>query len=61
MPDTMIEMLPAKQNSFTPFFPTEEAYLQFRDDFEESVKEEQEKWLEARRLSEEDARNRVLR
>lgn len=43
-----------------PLFKTEEEYEQFREGFVEAVRPIQEKWLEARRQSEEEARYRLL-
>ena len=60
MPNTL-ELLPDEAALSQPLFSTEEAYVEFRESFMEEVIPKQEKWLEARRKSEEEARLRLLR
>ena len=60
MPD-MLELIPDQDQESTPLFATEEAYANFRESFMDEVIPRQEEWLEARRKSEEEARQRLLR
>ncbi len=60
MPE-ILELLPENPGLAAPLFNDEEEYFKFREDFIEAVADEQEKWLEARRRSEEEARQRLLR
>lgn len=55
------ELLPEEEALTSPLFSTEASYEQFRQTFIEEVAEEQEKWQEARRKSEEESRQRLLR
>lgn len=56
-----LELLPDENQLATPLFPTPEEYVEFRESFMEEVIPRQEQWLEARRKSEEEARQRLLR
>ena len=60
MPD-MLELIPDEDQAATPLFATDEAYADFRESFMDDVIPRQEKWLDARRKSEEEARQRLLR
>lgn len=55
-----IEILEDQATVSQPVFESDEEYLAFRDSFAEQVMPEQEKWIEVRRLSEEEARQRLL-
>lgn len=55
------ELLPQEEELSSPLFASEASYDQFREAFIEEVAPEQEKWQEARRKSEEEARQRLLR
>lgn len=59
MPQTL-ELLPDENQTATPLFSPEE-YAEFRRSFMDEVIPLQEVWLEARRKSEEEARQRLLR
>lgn len=56
-----IELLPDAAEKPRPLFPNPEDYARFREAFMEEVIPQQEKWTEARRRSEEKARQRLLR
>lgn len=56
-----LELLPEATKLAKPLFAKEEDYDKFREDFIETVTPELEKWAEARRKSEEEARQRLLR
>lgn len=56
-----LQLLPDENQTATPLFPTEEEYAEFRQSFMDEVIPRQEEWLEARRKSEEEARQRLLR
>ncbi len=56
-----IELLPDEDRPATPLFSSEEEYLEFRQSYMDEVIPLQEQWLEARRKSEEEARQRLLR
>lgn len=58
MPETL-EIIPEGVES-RPLFSTEDEYERFRESYEEAVRPIQEKWKEARRLSEEESRHRLL-
>ncbi len=60
MPE-VLELLPENPGLAAPLFKTEEDYARFREHFIETVSPELEKWMEARRKSEEEARQRLLR
>lgn len=60
MPHTL-ELLPDASQTATPLFQTEEEYAAFRQSFMDEVIPRQEEWMEARRKSEEEARQRLLR
>ena len=60
MADTL-ELLPNEQEISRPLFASEEDYERFRESFIETVEPQQEKWMEARRKSEEESRQRLLR
>jgi hypothetical protein len=60
MPQTL-ELIPDEAQQAKPLFATEEEYEKFRQSFMDEVIPLQEKWLEARRKSEEEARQRLLR
>lgn len=60
MPPTL-ELLPDQAKTATPLFSSPEDYAQFRETFMVEVIPRQEEWLEARRKSEEEARQRLLR
>jgi len=60
MPE-IIEILSAAEIAAQPLFRSDEEYLAFRDAFVDEVEPKQDEWLEARRLSEEEARQRLLR
>ena len=55
-----IELLPNEQH-VSELFANDVAYDNFREVFIEAVLPQQEKWQEARRKSEEEARQRLLR
>lgn len=59
MPE-LLEIVPEGVES-KPLFEKEEDYEKFRESFSEAVRPIQEKWLDARRRSEEEARHRLLR
>jgi hypothetical protein len=56
-----IELLPDDAEQPRPLFENEEDYTRFRESFMAEVIPQQEEWLEARRKSEEEARQRLLR
>ena len=56
-----LELLPNEQELSRPLFANEEEYLKFRESFIDTVVPQQEEWQEARRKSEEEARQRLLR
>lgn len=58
---TTLELLPDENQAATSLFDTEEEYAVFRQSFMDEVIPQQEEWLEARRKSEEEARQRLLR
>jgi len=60
MPETL-ELLPNQQALSRPLFASDEEYVKFRESFIEKVVPVQEEWQEARRKSEEEARQRLLR
>ena len=60
MPE-VIELLPESPGLARPLFATEEDYSRFREEYIETVSPELDKWMEARRKSEEEARQRLLR
>ena len=57
----VIELLPDSAEKPRPLFASDEDYARFRESFMEEVIPQQEKWTEARRRSEEKARQRLLR
>jgi hypothetical protein len=60
MPDTL-ELIPNENEFATLLFENEEDYIRFREAFIDEVIPLQEEWLEARRKSEEESRQRLLR
>jgi len=56
-----LELIPNEDQIATPLFQSEQEYAEFRESFMEEVIPQQEEWLEARRKSEEEARQRLLR
>jgi hypothetical protein len=56
-----LELLPNEEDVARPLFDTQEEYTQFREKFMQEVIPQLEKWQEARRRSEEEARQRLLR
>lgn len=60
MPETF-ELLPSNPGLARPLFEKEDDYLRFRESFTDTVVPKQEEWMEARRRSEEEARQRLLR
>ena len=60
MPPTF-ELLPNEDELARPLFATAEDYDKFRESFIEAVVPQQEEWLQARRKSEEESRQRLLR
>jgi len=60
MPE-VLELLPENPGLATPLFDSEDDYTRFREEFIATVSPELEKWMEARRRSEEEARQRLLR
>lgn len=60
MPE-VLELLPENPGLATPLFDSEVDYTRFREEFIKTVSPELEKWMEARRRSEEEARQRLLR
>lgn len=60
MPPTL-ELLPEENQTAAPLFRTDEEYADFRQSFMDEVIPLQEEWLEARRKSEEESRQRLLR
>ena len=60
MPDTL-ELIPNENEFATLLFESEEDYIRFREAFIDEVIPLQEEWLEARRKSEEESRQRLLR
>ena len=60
MPQTL-ELIPDEGKTAAPLFATPEDYAEFRQSFMDEVIPLQEEWLEARRKSEEEARQRLLR
>ncbi len=57
----VLELLPENPGLERDLFATEEDYSKFREEYIETVSPELEKWMEARRKSEEEARQRLLR
>ena len=57
----ILELAPGENIVSQPLFATEEAYQQFRESYMEEVIPKLEKWQEARRKSEEESRQRLLR
>jgi len=60
MPE-IIELLPEAPGLAHPFFEDEQEYNLFRERFIQMVTPELERWQEARRKSEEESRQRLLR
>ena len=60
MPETL-ELIPNENQIVQPLFPNAQVYAAFRESFMNEVIPQQEEWLEARRQSEEEARQRLLR
>ncbi len=60
MPE-VLELLPEHPGLASPLFATDDDYAKFREEYVETVSPELEKWMEARRKSEEEARQRLLR
>jgi len=60
MPEPL-ELIPDEDQIATPLFQTEQEYAAFREAFMQEVIPRQEEWMEARRQSEEEARQRLLR
>ena len=60
MPETL-EIIPEKEVVVTPVFEKPEDYERFREEFMEEVIPKQEAWQEARRKSEQESRERLLR
>ena len=56
-----IELLPNDTEKPRPLFDNEDDYARFRESFMAEVIPQQEEWTAARRRSEEDARQRLLR
>ncbi|MBI5423234.1 MAG: hypothetical protein HZA32_04055 [Opitutae bacterium] len=56
-----IELVPNQATLAKPLFPTEEAYNEFRESFMEEAIPELDRLLEARRKSEQEARQRLLK
>ena len=56
-----LELLPDQQERLEPFFKDEADYLKFREWYIEEVGPELERLAEARRKSEQEARQRLLR
>lgn len=56
-----IELLPSDTEQPRLLFENEADYARFRESFMAEVIPQQEEWLEARRKSEEEARQRLLR
>jgi hypothetical protein len=56
-----IEFLPDDAERRRPLFANDEEYSEFRKEFAEQVSPQQQEWLEARRRSEEKARERFIR
>ncbi|HXR46016.1 MAG TPA: hypothetical protein VN784_01130 [Candidatus Limnocylindrales bacterium] len=56
-----IELLPNVAEKSRRLFSDENEYARFRESFVADVKPQQEEWSEARRKSEEEARQRLLR
>ena len=56
-----IELLPEETEKPRPLFDNEAEYSRFRESFMAEVIPQQEEWSEARRKSEEEARQRLLR
>lgn len=57
----ILELVPNQKELSRPLFPSEEAYLAFCESFSEEVRPELERLEEARRKSELEARQRLLR
>jgi hypothetical protein len=55
------ELLPNNPGLARPLFENDDDYLRFRESFTDTVVPEQEEWMKARRRSEEEARQRLLR
>lgn len=60
MPE-ILELLPEAPELARPLFPDEQEYDLFRERFIETVAPQLERWQEARRKSEEESRQRLLR
>ena len=58
---TNIEFLPDEPERRRPLFASDEEYSEFRKAFVEEVSPQQKEWLEVRRRSEEEARQRFIR
>lgn len=58
MTNQHFELLPGVR--YKPFFPTEQAYQDFRERFQKAVKPELDRQREARRQSEEDAKRHLV-
>jgi hypothetical protein len=56
-----IELLPNQPQSSRPVFANEQEYADFRESFVNEVIPQQQEWLEVRRKSEEQARQRFVR
>jgi hypothetical protein len=56
-----IELLPNASEKSRPLFKDEKEYARFRESFMAEVIPQQEQWMEARRRSEEEAQQRLLR
>jgi hypothetical protein len=57
----ILELLPNQSEVAGELFETEQEYAEFRDAFMREVIPQQEEWLKARRKSEEEARQKLLR
>jgi hypothetical protein len=57
----ILELLPNERQLSRPLFANNTDYDEFREAFIEEVMPKQEKWQEARRKSEEESRQRLLR
>ena len=57
----VLELVPNEADISKPLFPDDAAYQQFRESFIESMAPELERLQEARRKSEQEARQRLLR
>jgi hypothetical protein len=57
----LLELLPNEGELCRPLFANDAEYDEFREEFIREVVPQQEKWQEARRKSEEEARQRLLR